>query len=528
MNASIPENAAVINRTLVLLLLLPCIAQAQQADVRITGGTVYDGSGGAPRVTDVLLRGDRIVRIGDGANWTVTRTIDARGMIVAPGFIDPHIHAGGDLASSDRNRRQAAFALMQGITTVITGNDGQGPVAVGETLARYQRDSIGPNAALLVGHGNVRGQVLGAADRAPSDSELNLMRSLVDSAMRGGALGMSSGLYYAPGSFAATDEVVALAEVVARYGGIYDSHIRDESTYSIGLLAAIAEAIDVGRRGGLRVNISHVKALGVDVHGQAGEVVRVIRAARDAGLAVTADQYPWTASSTGLSAALLPRWAEAGGRDSLLARLEDPEIRNRIAAEMRENLRRRGGAASLLLTGVSGSDSALRRRAAGRTLEAFAAAEGADPVEAAITIIHAGGASVASFNMTEADIETLMVEPFVMTGSDGSGGHPRKYATYPRKIRQYVLDKPVITMTRMIQASSAQVADAFGIRERGRLCVGCFADVIVFDPATIRDVATYTEPTLLAEGMRWVLVNGVPVVADGALTGELAGRALQR
>ena len=230
MNASIPENAAVINRTLVLLLLLPCIAQAQQADVRITGGTVYDGSGGAPRVTDVLLRGDRIVRIGDGANWTVTRTIDARGMIVAPGFIDPHIHAGGDLASSDRNRRQAAFALMQGITTVITGNDGQGPVAVGETLARYQRDSIGPNAALLVGHGNVRGQVLGAADRAPSDSELNLMRSLVDSAMRGGALGMSSGLYYAPGSFAATDEVVALAEVVARYGGIYDSHIRDEST----------------------------------------------------------------------------------------------------------------------------------------------------------------------------------------------------------------------------------------------------------------------------------------------------------
>src|SRR5690606_16998635 len=230
-------------------------------------------------------------------------------------FIDPHTHSGGDLRSSDRNRRQAAFALMQGVTTVITGNDGQGTADVAEYLERLERDSIGPNVALLVGHGHVRGRVVGSLDRAPTDSEMVAMRALVDGAMQAGALGLSSGLYYAPGSFATTAEVVELARVAARHGGIYDSHIRDESSYSIGLLAAIREAMDVGRQAGIRVNISHIKALGVDVHGQAPEIIALVNAALAEGVRVTADQYPWTASSTGLSAALLPRWAESGGRD---------------------------------------------------------------------------------------------------------------------------------------------------------------------------------------------------------------------
>lgn len=513
-------------RELAALLLVPTLLTAQQqADIRIAGGMVYDGSGAAPQVHDVFILGDRIVAVGD-SGWAAARTIDARGLVVSPGFIDPHIHAGGDLRNSDRNRRQAAFALMQGVTTVIIGNDGQGTADVAEYLARLERDSIGPNAAVLVGHGHVRGRVVGSLDRAATDSEMVAMRALVDGAMQAGALGLSTGLYYAPGSFATTDEVVELARVAARYDGIYDSHIRDESSYSVGLLAAITEALDVGRRAGIRVNISHIKALGVDVHGQAPEIIALIKAAQAEGVRVTADQYPWTASSTGLSAALLPRWAESGGRDSLFARLDDPEIADLIATEMRENLRRRGGAESLLLTSMSAPEP-LRSAVVGKTLAERAEWVGRHPVDAAIGIIRDGGSSVASFNMIEADIELLMQQPFVMTSSDGSGGHPRKYATFPRKIRRYVLDNPVITMERMIQASSAQVADAFGLKDRGRICVGCFADVIVFDTATIRDVATYVEPALLSEGMRWVLVNGTPVVESGALTDKLPGRAVR-
>ncbi len=516
-----------IGLVLVAGLLLPTVSAAQRGDIRIVGGNVHDGNGGAPRVADVVIRGDRIVFIGDASGWTVTTSIDARGKVVSPGYIDPHIHAGGDLASRDRSVRQAPFALMQGVTTVITGNDGQGSAAVAATLARYATDSIGPNAALLVGHGNVRGQVVGRDDRAASAAELARMEALVDSAMRGGALGLSSGLYYAPGSFASTDEVAALAAVAARHGGIYDSHIRDESSYSIGLLAAITEALDIGRRTGVRVNISHIKALGVDVHGQAARIIALVNEAIAEGVEVTADQYPWTASSTGLSAALLPRWAEAGGRDSLLARFLDRTTSDRIAEEMRENLRRRGGAASLLLTRTSIPEPA-RSLITGSTLEERARWVGRDPVNAAIGIIRDGGASVASFNMIEDDIEMLMQQPWVMTGSDGSAGHPRKYATYPRKLRHYVIDRGVITLERMIQASTSQVADAFGIADRGRICEGCFADVIVFDPAEIRENATYTEPALLAEGMSWVLVNGVPVVADGVMTDALPGRGVRR
>jgi N-acyl-D-amino-acid deacylase len=242
---------------------------------------------------------------------------------------------------------------------------------------------------------------------------------------------------------------------------------------------------------------------------------------------VTADQYPWTASSTGLSSALLPRWSEAGGRAALLARLDNPETAERIVVEMRENLRRRGGAESLLLTGTSIPEPA-RSLIVGHTLAERAAWTGREPVAAALGIIRDGSASVASFNMIEDDIELLMGQPFVMTGSDGSGGHPRKYATYPRKLRRYVLERGVISLERMIQSSTSQVADVFGLARRGRICIGCHADLIVFDPAAVRENATYTEPELLASGMSWVLVNGVPAVANGELTGELAGRAVRR
>jgi N-acyl-D-aspartate/D-glutamate deacylase len=314
---------------------------------------------------------------------------------------------------------------------------------------------------------------------------------------------------------------VELARVAAAYGGTYDSHLRDESTYSIGLAAAVDEAIEMARRTGIRVNISHIKALGVDVWGQSDAVLDQIRRARAEGLRVTADQYPYEASGTSIGASLLPRWAQSGGRDELDARLTDPEMRARLVTDMRENLRRRNGPDAMLLTG--GPDE-LR----GKTLAEVAVERGIDPIEAAIEIIRAGGAGVGSFNMSEEDIRTFMRADFMMTGSDGSNGHPRKYGTYPRKLRRYVLDGDVLSMERMIRASTSLPAQVFGLADRGRIAEGVFADVAVFDPATIRDEATFLEPELLATGVRWVLVNGRLAVEDGVPTHELAGKVLSR
>jgi N-acyl-D-aspartate/D-glutamate deacylase len=346
------------------------------------------------------------------------------------------------------------------------------------------------------------------------------MKSLIARAMREGAFGVGSGLFYAPQSYASTEEVIAVLKGATPYGGVYDTHQRDESSYTIGLLNSVREAIRIGRETGLTTNLGHIKALGVDVWGQADSVLALMRAARATGHLVVADQYPWTASGTGLGSALLPRWSQAGGRDSLLRRIADPAARDRMLTEMRDNLRRRGGDSTLLITGGPHR---------GKTLKQVAAERGAPAAETALQLIQAGGdLGVASFNMNERDIETFMKDPFVMTSSDGSGGHPRLYGTYPRKIRRYVLDKPVITMERMIQSSSQQVAEVYGIRERGALKAGYFADVIVFDPATIREQATYVEPEKLSSGMRWVFVNGRIAVDQGQPTGAMAGRGLRK
>jgi len=309
------------------------------------------------------------------------------------------------------------------------------------------------------------------------------------------------------------------------YGGVYDSHQRDESSYTIGLLNSVREAMRIGRETRLITNIGHVKALGVDVWGDADSVLALMRTERAAGHMVVADQYPWTASGTSLVASLVPRWAESGGRDSLKLRIADPAVRERMLVEMRDNLRRRGGDSTLLLTG----GQAAARSYVGKTLKQVATEKGKGAVETALDLIATvGDMGVASFNMTEADIETFMKDPFVMTSSDGSPGHPRLYGTYPRKIRRYVLDKPVITMERMVRASSGQVADVYGLPERGLLKEGYYADLIVFDPRTIREQATYTEPEKLSLGMRWVFVNGTAAVADGTPTGALAGKAIRK
>jgi len=522
------DSTTLLPVTNFLSLFVALLAQqASPVDVLIRGGTVRDGSGAPPRVVDVGLRGDRIVFIGDAAATRVVanRTIDARGLIVAPGFIDPHSHVLAGVANANEQARHASSALMQGITTVTIGPDGRGPFDVARVLAEAERAGVGVNLYALVGFGTVRSAVMGNSSAPATAAQIDSMRALIDKAMREGAYGVGSGLFYAPQSYSSTEEVIRVVSAAKPYGGVYDTHQRDEGSYSIGLLNSVREAIRIGRESGLTTNLGHVKALGVDVWGYADSVLRLMKEARADGHMVVADQYPWTASGTGLSAALLPRWAQAGGRDSLQARIDDTQTRERILVEMRDNLRRRGGDSTLLMS----NGSAAARRYIGKTLKQIAAEKGLPAVETALELIRSGrDMGVASFNMNETDIETFMRDPFVMTSSDGSDGHPRLYGTYPRKIRRYVLDKPVITMQRMVQSSSAQVADVYGIAERGALEVGYFADVIVFDPVTIRDVATYVEPERLSVGMRWVFVNGKAAVADGQLTGTMAGRSLRK
>lgn len=491
-----------------------------QVDVLIRGGRVIDGSGGQPTTADVGITGERIVFVGDGKNIKAARTIEATGLIVAPGFIDPHTHANVDL-TTEQHKSNVNY-LLQGVTTVVTNNDGGGALPLSKTLAQMQTQGIGTNAVLLVGQGSVRQAVLGMSDAAPTTQQLAEMKTLVQQAMDDGAFGMSTGLYYAPGSYAKTEEVIELAKVVAANDGVYDSHIRDESSYTVGLLAAIDEVIRIGREAHLPVHVSHIKALGTDVWGKSADVIAMINRARAAGVNITANQYPYTASGTSVTASLVPRWAEVGGNAELLKRIDDPNVRLKLLAEMETNLQRRGGANSLLLT------AARNREFVGKRLDAIAKALNKTPVEAALEVIKQGGASVASFNMQEADIENFMKQDWVMTGSDGSGGHPRKFGTYPRKLSEYVFKRHVITLPRMIQASSAQVADTFRLPARGRLAVNQFADVIIFDEKTVQERATYEEPEVLATGMKYVIVNGKLAVENGKYTGVLAGQPLRK
>ncbi|MBO0727129.1 MAG: prolyl oligopeptidase family serine peptidase, partial [Blastocatellia bacterium] len=493
--------------------------RVSKLDVLIRGGGVIDGSGTDAVKADVGVAGDRIVFVGDAAkeNLQAERVIDATGLIVAPGFIDPHTHADDDLF--DPKRAANLAYLTQGVTTVFIGNDGRSRASLGKAFDQLRSQGIGSNVASFVGHGSVRQSVMGMSDATPTPEQLEKMKSLVRQGMDDGALGLSTGLYYAPGSYSKTEEVIELAKVAAERGGVYDTHQRDESSYTIGLLASIEEVIRIGREAKIPVHISHIKALGVDVWGQSGKAIEIINRARAEGVDVTAGQYPYVASGTSLSASLLPRWAEAGGRQEMLKRIDDPAIRPKLIAEMEQNLKRRGGANSLLIT--SGS-------LAGKRLDEIAKLRGKSPVETALDIIKIGGAGVASFNMTESDIENFMKQPWVMTDSDGSGGHPRKYGAYPRKIREYVLNRHIITMPRMIQASSLQVAETFNLKDRGKLAPGYFADLIVFDEKTITDRSTYEKPEVFAEGMKYVIVNGKLAIDGGKYTGAMAGRALRK
>jgi N-acyl-D-amino-acid deacylase len=516
---------------LIAIWLIPCHALQSQEnfDVIIRNARILDGSGNPWYEGDVAILGDRIAAVGDLTTDQASSIIDATGLYLTPGFIDVHSHTSGGLVSEDRSN--ALPLLAQGITTVFVNPDGGGPVDMVRQREDLLRHGLGINVAQMVPHGSVRGEIIGMQDRLASDEELQQMRELVRKGMEAGAFGLSSGPFYAPGSYSDTRELVELSKVAAVYGGAYSSHIRDEASYSIGLLAAVEEVIEVARGAGLPAVVTHIKALGPTVWGFSKAIVHRIEMARESGLEVYADQYPYPASSTGLSAALVPRWAQAGGGQSLLRRLDDPDTLTMIRYEMIGNLARRGGASRIQFRSYRPEPDL-----EGQSLETVAQQWEMDPVDAAIRMIQAHpGTGIVSFNMHEDDVRTLMQQTWTMTASDGAYPvwgrgvpHPRAYGTFPRKIRKYVLEDQVVDLASAIRSMTSLPAQVFGVRDRGWIREGAIADITIFDLDTLTDKATFTEPFQLSEGIRYVFVNGKEAFRDGNHTSAMAGRVLTR
>lgn len=501
---------------------------AQSYDLVFRNARVLDGTGNPWFRADVAVTGDRIAAVGEVAEGRGEREIDATGLYLAPGFIDSHTHAGGGL--DDPERSVALPLVTQGITTIIANPDGGGPVDLAAQRATILAAGSGVNVARFIGHGSVRREVMGAADRPASREELERMRGLVRAAMEEGAVGLSSGLFYVPGSFAPLDEVVELGRVVAEYDGAYQSHIRDEADYGIGVVAAVEEVITVAREAGLPGVVTHIKVLGPRVWGYSAALVQRIERARTAGVEVYADQYPYLASATGLSSALLPRWAQAGGSDSLAARLGDPATRTKIRAAMAENLDRRGGADRIQFRRHEPDPSI-----EGRTLAAVAAERGEHPLDTALSLIEEGSPGIVSYNMTEEDVRRLMARPWTMTASDGSlpgmgvgVPHPRAYGSFPRKLRRFVVEEGVVDLPAAVRSMTSLPARVYGLEGRGEVRAGAVADLVVFDLDEVTDPATFTEPHQLARGMVHVLVNGTAVIEDGEPTVRRPGRILRR
>jgi N-acyl-D-amino-acid deacylase len=505
--------------------------QRPEYDVVITNGLVLDGSGQAAVRADVAIRDGLIAAVGSlgaasSTSARATETIDAAGRYVTPGFIDVHSHAAEGLGRD--GLEQGRPVIAQGITTIVANPDGGGPITLKSQRESLEKRGLGPNVALLIGHGSVRNAVLGMSEATPGGEELERMKNIVRHGMEDGAFGLSSGLFYAPGSYAKTEEVIALAKVVSEFGGLYTSHIRDEGDYSIGVIAAVDEVIRIAEEGGVTGIVSHMKALGPDNWGKAVPLVQRIEAARARGVKVFADQYPYDASSTSLTGAVIPRWAQVGGNDAMRQRIAAEDTRAKMIAEVRENIRRRGGPRSLVVAHYA-PDRAIE----GKDLGAIAAARNMTPEATALDLVSKGGVSIVSFNMSEDDIALIMRQPWTMTSSDGGlvpmtegVPHPRNYGAFSRKIARYVRERKVVTLETAVRSMTGLSAEVMGIPDRGVLRKGAAADVVIFDPAAVRDAATYTQPHQLAEGMWYVFVNGVPVIAKGAFTEAKPGRVL--
>jgi N-acyl-D-amino-acid deacylase len=505
-------------------------ATAQDFDVLVRGGLVFDGTGNPGRIADLAIKGDRIVQLGAiPAAATAARIIDATGKYVSPGFIDSHSHAAPAIETAEL--AAAVPILYQGITTVMINPDGDGPADLRPQLRDIARQGPGVNVIPMIGHNAVREAVLGLADRKPTPAELAAMQKKVSEAFEAGAWGLSSGPFKVPGKYSDTAELVALAHAAAEFpNAFHTSHLRDESTYDIGVLAAIGELIEVTRQTGITGVVTHMKMLGPEVWGKSTAGVKLIEDARAEGLPIWADQYPYGASGTGLGTAIAPGWAQEGGSDALAKRLRDVEQRPLIKAEMVRNLARRGGANAVMIRSHAADPSIV-----GKRLDEIARMRLQDPIDTAVDIMINGGAGIVSFNMSEQDIETIMKQPWMMTSTDGDlvkfgvgVPHPRAYGAFPRKLRHYVIERNLISMEQAIHSSTGLPAKVFAIKDRGVLRAGAFADVLVFDPKTVRDRATYEAPHAYSEGMEYVFVNGRAAIVESKVAPERSGRLLSR
>ncbi|HEX7086983.1 MAG TPA: amidohydrolase family protein [Vicinamibacterales bacterium] len=510
--------------TALLLLVTLQWSMRPDYDLLLTNGRVLDGSGNPWMRADIAVSGGRVVVVGDIDDAAAARVIDVEGLVVAPGFIDVHSHAARGLAGS---LNTAVPLLAQGITTVVINPDGGGPIDLTAQRAELSVRGVGVNVAQFVPHGSIRRDVMGGDDRPPTADELARMQALVRRGMQAGAVGLSTGLYYAPGSYADTEEVIALARVVAETGGLYSSHIRDEADYSIGVVAAVEEVVRIADEARVIGIVSHMKALGPKQWGLGPTLTDIVRRARDRGVTVYADQYPYEASGTSLWAALVPKWAQAGGRQRFIERVKGTE-RAKIRDGIADNIARRGGPSTLVIAGYAAD-----RTLEGRSLEDIATARGVAPADLVIDLLAQRDGSLVSFNMSEEDIVHIMRQPWTMTCSDGEltepgagKPHPRGYGAFARKLAVYVRERGVLDLPDAVRSMTSLPATVFGLKDRGVIRRGARADLVVFDPAALRDVATYAEPQRLAEGMRYVFVNGEAVIDAGKPTGRTPGQML--
>lgn len=519
------------------LIALAGLARSQEStpasDLLLAGGTVIDGTGAPGRPLDVLIRDGRIAALlPPGTAAGAVETLDVTGLAVAPGFIDVHAHAEDGLLS----RPAAENFIRMGVTTLVNGNCGGSFVDVGRHFTELETKGIAPNAAMLVGHGSVRSAVLKQANRAPTEAELAAMRDLVRQAMEDGAAGLSTGLIYVPGCYAATEEIIALAREAARHGGLYASHIRSEEA---GILDAIEEALRIGREAGCRVQISHFKVSSRALWGRSKDTLALVEKARAAGQEVTLDQYAYTASSTSLDV-LFPESAREGGAAAFAARLSDPAERGKILAAAAAHVRSMDFQdLAYAQIGSCPADSGLN----GRTIKAVAdAAAGRQTTleeqigTAMDLIVRSGGRRIQMVyhKMCEEDVERIMASPLVMIAADSgihapgpTVPHPRGYGNNARVLGRYCRERKVFPLEEAVRRMTSLPADVFGFRDRGRVASGCIADLVVFDPAKVRDTATFDRPHSYAEGIPHVFVSGKAVVRDGRTTDARPGKVLR-
>ncbi|HEV7893409.1 MAG TPA: D-aminoacylase [Pyrinomonadaceae bacterium] len=496
-------------------------------DLVITNARVVDGAGNPWFRADVAVKGGRIARVGRVAASEGKKVIDARGQVLAPGFIDVHTHVENVYELPD-----AENFVRMGVTTLITGNCGGSALDVGKFLGRASETPIAVNLATLVGHNSVRRAVLGEANRQPSTEELEKMKALVERAMQDGAVGLSTGLFYVPGAYAKTDEVVELAKVAARYGGVYATHMRDEGDR---VADSVRESIEIGERAGLPVEISHFKVSAKKLWGKSTLTLGLVRDARKRGLSVTVDQYAYTASSTSLDSRL-PDWVEEGGREEGKKRIADPAQHARILREMKDTLKKSGfkdfSYAAVASYGAKheydGKNIAeIAKLARGK-------ADVDSQVEQILEMYAAGGASMVYHSMGEDDVRRIMREPFTMIASDsgvrrfGEGvPHPRGYGNNARVLAEYVRGLGLIPLEDAVRKMTSLPAQTFSLRDRGLVREGMAADLVVFDDAAVSDPATFDKPHQYAVGFSLVIVNGEVVLDSGRMTGARPGAALR-